>query len=340
MWTRPRIGTPTNLRTILLVGVTLCQGVVYGQSPDPRSIPGWENILALKAEGERTGLAVFPALFDGDQPVEILDPAGFHLYLTDADSPREEHVYPAGKLIQPPSGRWRAWVQGEATMTPFTDLLILGSSLPPGSKSVRPMPVIPAGRVIIPPDVAVEPQLQLRVLYAGGDPSAGKLRHELSRRRQLAELGEGILMPKGLVVAGLWDPIRERYTALSRPFRVIAGDTIAAPLERPDGSSAHLVVYAERASDARASAMSGVLLTVTQRGVTQEPEVAVTTPWGTYALWYDLVAGSARVTGGNDQLRLQVMSIELEGGTIARLQGTLIRLTHSEEITEQGSGRR
>jgi hypothetical protein len=282
-------------------------------------------MFMVRVEDQRSGIAVFPAEYAGVQPARILDPAGYHLHMTNADHPGEELVYPAGTLIDPPEGRFRTWLQGEWSITPFSDLSSFASARRPGSKSIRTSPVIPAGRVTVTADRKVAPDLQLRLLYLGGDPVAGLLRHELSRRAAVADLGEGLLMPEGPVLAGLWDQRSESYVALSPPFAVRARQTVEAPLAPPPRDSAHLIVYLERARGTRTESIGDLVLIARQQSGEYRPQVAVPTAWGVYAVWYDLDPGPVGLKAANDQMWLDAEPFELKRGQITRFQRQLSR---------------
>jgi len=248
--------------------------------------------------------------------------------MTDAENPGQEVVVAAGELFDPPLGRFRVWLQGESEgawwMTPFTDLVSFGTRRPPGAKAIQLLPVVPAGRVTV--ARGADPDLELRLLFAGGDPVSRQARHELSRRRKVAELAAGLLMPQGRVVAALWDGGRGRYVALSRPFEVKAGEVLSAPLETPSARRSHLVVYVDRPPGAPELSIPGFEITVTQPDGPHAADVAVETPWGLYAFWYDLAPGAWTVEGANDRLYLEPARLRLEGGEITRFQDTLAPL--------------
>jgi hypothetical protein len=210
-------------------------------------------------------------------------------------------------------------------MSPFSQLVSFGTKRPPGVKSLHAMSVVAAGRVTVSSqDSTQAPGVQLRLLYAGAKEDHG-LRHELSRRRVVSELEEGLLMPEGKVLAALWDPSLERYTALSRPFEVARGRTVAAPLQRPGASESHLVVYVDRAEGTVATDVQGLALWVSQGGTERRADLQIVTPWGAYGAWYGLPPGRARLGGGSDRLYLEGETLELAGGRIERFQGKLTR---------------
>lgn len=304
-------------------GAAAAQVTAQEDGPDPGFIPGAEYGLHLHEDPDASGYAVFPAEYKDGKPVQILDPAGFHLILTDAETPGEENYQAAGELLEPPLGRYRFWLEGEWEISPYTQLVSFGKRRAPGSKSLRTMPVVPAGRVTVDREQFSRPGLQLRVLHA--DDPGSLVHHELSRRSSVNALGGGILMPQGLNVAALWDPRERSYIALSRPFHLRARDTVEAPVGTPPANASHLVVYVDRPRQDKASDLADVELSVRANGDQHLSAHQVRTPWGIYAFWYDLPTGKVVLTAAGGRLYLDPTSLELSGGRIHRFQDTLSR---------------
>lgn len=215
-------------------------------------------------------------------------------------------------------------------MSPFSSLMAFRpDAKQSGEKAVKPMPVVPAGRATVRSTPWVNPNLELRLLYAGRDP-AGGLRYELSRRKLVGDLGDGLLMPVGNVLAGLWDRRNERYVALSRPFQIAPRTTVVAPLERPHSKVAHLVVYVDRPGGTVASDGKDLALTLTVDGRTRPPELAIATSWGLYSVWYELQPGVGVLEGGNERLALSPVTVKLPPGQIARFQSKLSKRPGSQ----------
>lgn len=302
------------LATLLVLGVAAQQGVEAG------SIPGWERFVRPVMESGRNGKAFFPAKRQGTHDVEILDPRGFDVHMTNADDPGEERVVPAGAVFVPPSGRWRYWLQGEWSMTPSSLLVV--SPRGGGWRGVSPttLPVAPAGRVTVPDAVGADRNLDLWLLYAGNVP--GWWRQELSRRRPISEAREGILMPAGPVVVALWDRRRERYAALGDELEVVAGRTVSAPLSSSPGEGA-VLLYASLARGASPEALTGLEPTLSREGRELRPAFTVTTNWGMYRGWRGVEPGPALLSAGNELLYLDSRSIELVGGEVIGIEEAL-----------------
>lgn len=307
-----------------IAGMAACLAIGGGvsavaQEPDFGFIPGFEHALKLREDPMASGMAYFPARFTDGRPTRILDPAGFDLIMTDAEVPGEEIRFPAGKLFEPPRGRYRLWIEGDWEITPFTQLTSFGRKRPPGSKSFQALPVVPAGRVTLSGGWE-DPHLQLRVLYAE-DRRAEGLRWELSRHAQLGVLDDGIIMPHGRNLAAVWDPARVRYVGLSRPFELPAGKVVAAPVQQPPNDLSFLLVFLERPPVGYDPPDLTVRLTIGEREL--PPDAEVPNAWGVYGFWYDLAPGDATLNAGSDRLYLDPMPIHLERGRITRVQAHL-----------------
>lgn len=322
----------------LLIASLWWAGLAAGQAQDFGFIPGSEHVFELESRRPAaTGLVVFAAEFSGSAPGKLLGPGGFVVHLANADDPRDQRVEPAGEPFVPRPGRWRIFVEGESSITPYSNLYAFHGQWPRGHLSIRALPVVPAGRVEVDPEIARGRDLELRLLYAGDYSANGALRHELSRRRAVADLRNGLLMPQGPVLAALWDRHLERYTALSRTFTVRAGETAFAPLERPGPQAAFLVVNVFRPPGATVHWIPGLVLSVEQGGRAQRADVTVATAWGTYSVWYGMAPGKALITGGNEKLFLEPTSVVLGAGEIARVERQLIRrafLANPSGVTE------
>jgi hypothetical protein len=304
------------LLAVAAAGLIAASPVSGQDRPSESTREGWERYVVPVLEGGGAGIAYFPV---GEGQGEVLDPRGFHVHMTNPDDPGEELVHPAGEPLVPPGGRWRYWLQGEWSMTPYSHL-----AGHPSGRWARVLPVLiglaPAGRVTVLDD-SFPSGLELRLLAAGNEPWA----YEMSRRRLLAEVGDGVLMPAGPVLAAAWDRREERYVALARPFDVLAERTVAAPLARPGDTRAALVAYVVHPEGAGRDSHVGVELTVSRGGEELRPDATVTTAWGLHAAWYDLPPGPAVLGGGNARLYLEPQAIELAGGEIDDFEGTLTR---------------
>lgn len=299
----------------LCLGSLLLPGALSAQDWEKGSAPeAFERFVVPVLTRGGSGIAYFPTTGGAEG---VLDPRGFEVHLVDPDDPGEELVHPAGEPFWPPAGLWRGWLQGEWSMTPSSRLF----GIPPRrGEGVSPslIEVAPAGRVTV--DDGLAPDLELRLLAAGNDPRS----FEMSRRRLLGEVGEGVLMPAGPVLAAAWDRREERYVALGR-VDVLAERTVAAPLAAPRADRSALVVYVVQAPEAPWNEHVGVELTVSRDGEERRPDDSVTTAWGVHAVWYDLPPGPAVLAGGSFRQYLEPRPLELVGGEIEDVEAVLSR---------------
>lgn len=291
---------------------------------EPAARPGWEEFVRPVLEGGGQGVAWFPTA-DGWDSAEILDPRGYTVHATDPDDPGEELVRPAGEPFLFPSGRWRVWLQGEWSMSPSS--ILMGVSVASfgerlGRVGTQMERVAPAGRIGIAGDEAAAAGHELWLLYA--DPPPGEATgYELSRRRPLAEARDGVLMPAGRVLAGLRSRDGEGFAALSRPFRVEAGQTLPAPLERPSADRAWLIASVGYAHFLEPASL--LTLAVPGEEKPRPPDFELTTREGVHAVWYDLEPRTVILAGGDAEVYLEPQTLELAGGQIASFAGDLER---------------
>lgn len=315
-WMLVRIGL------LQVLSLTLA-GAASGQALSAEPIPGWQRFIGpLLAEERVAGAVYFPAEFSGSRPVTVLDPRGFEVHLSRDDDPGEELVYTAGEPMIPPAGRWRVWLQGDWMMTPLTDLVRFAHYPRHQRPSPKLLPIVPAGRVALGEESAAGADLDLWLLYAGGN-ALGNL-NELSRRQAALALDDGIMMPSGSTLAGLWDRRAKRWSALTRPFQVEPGRTMVAPLELPPTEESWLKVYVERPQEGPFDSLRDLALRLSQDGVEHPPDFRLTTTFGVHAVWYGLQPGPAIVAGGNGELYLEPRTVELAGGAIEHFDGVLV----------------
>ncbi|MCP3957111.1 MAG: hypothetical protein GY719_04600 [bacterium] len=312
----PRSAVGVALHTLLCLGFGVAAG---GQTNSPPTFfldPASGNI------DDRVAVAVYPARYANGKPAEFFVPDGFEVHLTPAEDPSQELVFPCGTWFQPPPDRYRVWVAGNGLMSPYTSMLTYAGGVFKGSGLTAAVPVGEAGRVVLPPDLEAEANIVLRLLHAGRYVEAGFARRELSRRRPADQIGEGVLMPAGPTVAALWDEQTGRYTALTVPFDVLAGEIVVAPLERPKGV-AQAIVQLQRHKKADRETGYDVQMSVTIDGVARTPDLKVPTSKIVYALWYSLPPGEAEISAQSSSMVLTPQKLNLGAGEITRFVGRL-----------------
>lgn len=283
---------------------------------DPDVLVGWNEYIQPWLLSEHSGLIVFPAEYLGGTPSEVLNPEGYELRMTKADNPGEEQVYLVGEPFHPPKGLWRMWLEGEWSITPYTQLISFASQQ---ARRVGPqlMPIGPGGRVTVLEDQWIDSQHELSLLRLGEHPLGGP--NEFLRRRRVSELGKGLLMPEGRAIAVLRNRTG-RYIALSRPFSITAETVMPAPLAPPRAEVAHVVLFAQHPGNPWKDPLNDLVLTVEQFGRKHRPEVVLLTEGGMYGIWYDLAPGSAVLEGGNEVLYFEQKTLDLAGATIEEVR--------------------
>jgi len=291
----------------------------------------------------KAAVAVMPVRYGkGSNQPEVLDPSGLEARLTPQDESDVELVHPCGAWFQVAPGQYRFWIQGGWRMSPFSMVLVQTASTGPGMTSV--VPIGDAGRVVLPAKAQINPNLVLQLLSLGSYREGNFLRWEISPRKAVGELGDGLLLPVGKAIGGLWDRKARRYVALSRPFEVRARETVEVPLDRPAGM-ADLVFEARRHAPVSTVADDDVVVSLQRDGGALPPDLKVSTADRIYAVWYGLAPGQAEVRIKSQTAALAPQPVNLSAGGIERLtvqlkpramvSGTVFRgdQAHSAKLT-------
>lgn len=248
----------------------------------------------------------------------VLPPWGFVAHLTGHDDPDMDLVFPCGIWSLPPRGRYRVWVEGDWQISPFTRIVRYSPQPFRGRGMLTSAAVGEAGRVALPPGIGKHPNLVLRLLHAGSYLEEGFPRWELSRRKQIRDVGEGLLMPVGLTIGALWDQESQSYAALSRPFVVKARQTVRVPLERPSEAT-HLVAQIQRPSLAHDAADAKMKIVLLRKGKELLPDLQVSLADRAYAVWYGLAPGPGELRAETRDGFLQPQKLNFLAGRIERL---------------------
>ncbi len=289
------------------------------------STKGEESFLLDPAEGRidsYRAMVVYPyQLIDGHRT--LIDPSGFETVLIPHD-PAGQYSVPAGQWSSPEPGWYRFWVEGIDSSG--TMLMSQGPAFMHWTKTQKPGPgsskllrVGPAGRVRLPDGLQLSASHELRLLRAEkhiADSAAGeeRLLRPLSRRSRIAEIGDGIFMPVGRVVALVWSG--DRYIMISRPFQVDPDKTVEAPVSPQPTDTSALIIQGQRL-DGVSTPGVGV---ADETGFSHQADLVTETASYVYYFWWSLPRGSLRVESQvfptGDRLRS-------EGGQIHRLNLSL-----------------
>ena len=284
-----------------------------------------EEYLLDPAKGEIDGqlaTAVYPAKYQDSDFESVLPPGGYNVHLS-PNGETTELIFPTATWFNPPPNRYRIWVESEWEMTPYSVIFGWVGGDFKGRAPTAALPVAPAGRVIVPGELVTDDTkgFGVRFLRAENHVEGDLARWELSRYRDLRQIGDGVLMPEGKAIAGLWDG--RRYLALSRPFDVESGEAVVAPLEVPDGD-VFLVVSLDRETVAWKVAAFGASVVLGRGTQEQAPDLVVETAARVYALWYDIKPGTVELRAETGRETLPPQTLELEAGEIERFGGRLV----------------
>ncbi|MCP3957112.1 MAG: carboxypeptidase regulatory-like domain-containing protein [bacterium] len=288
----------------------------------PDEVPAFFLDPATGELGGHRAVVVYAVAYADGRLDHFHDPRGFEVHFVPLDALHTELVFPSGQWFRPPAQRrYRAWVEGNWQMSPYGNRLSYRGGPFEGRGMVGAFPIVPAGRVALPAEYT-DPGLVLRLFRATAHREGDLAREELVRELATTELGEGLLMPVGPVIAGLWHRSTGRLRGLSRPFDAIARDTVEVSPRRPK-EHAHLLVRLARPTGARMVEDYDVALTLSHAGVRRPPDVVAPAARSVLAAWYDLPPGPSTLRAGSDALALPPMALDLGAGTVEYVSADL-----------------
>ena len=215
-------------------GLSLCLVLLFSPgfetlaSAEDDTPPGWKEFVEPVMSTDGVGTIFFPGRVGGGGTVEVFDPAGVRLRLTNPRDPIEERVLPSGRYVIPPSGRWRVWVEDGDRISSFARLVTFPRHYP-GKSPPNVLPLDPGGRVMLPDGVETPSNSKLSVLVAEPHPLFGP--HEFLRIKSVEDVESGILMPARSVVASLWS-LRGLSVELTDSPHVPWVDVFMPPIRR------------------------------------------------------------------------------------------------------------
>lgn len=275
-------------------------------------------------EGEIDGkVAVAFLAREPDDPSGYLPPDGYEAHLVPSTDLDRELVYPAGEWFQPPIGRYRFWVEGNWSMSPGSAIIQYGGSPFRSRGMVSVEAVHPAGLIALDPEVEADAETALRLLHVESHNRGKFPQREISRRAFGAERWEGVLMPEGRVVAGLFDNARDEYVALSQPIEVKARQKVTVVPRPPAAGTSHVVVALERPTPVSSYEEYDVqpFLSIGEKKVAAS--VTIPTADRVYAVWYDVQGRYGKLTVEADTVFLEPLELPLRPGKVERLGSRL-----------------
>jgi hypothetical protein len=291
-------------------------------------------LVAATATAFASQVTVVPAIDGSGTPVDSPKLFGFHLDPFDpASSPL---VLPCGEPVDLPQGGFYVWVEGPNRIS--QRMVLHGPGLESGGATHREfrIEVGPAGTAVVQAasvgDRPREPEVRLLSLNA--HIRSGHYHNEFARTCTVDEAAAGVQMPVGPVILAIVDPSNGRYLRVSRPQDVVEGgatvlDRIASRTDR-----AQLVVRYERPESIHSEPdddVSVVLRTAADPDG-RAPDVLVPSSARVYAIWYDLLPGTAAVDVVSASFWAPSAEVTLSDGDVTSFSGRLEARPHLDVV--------
>jgi len=288
------------------------------------SVLAQDDFVPDPEAGEIDGMAAVAAFPTEVGTGRVLAPFGFEVKMAPRSGEARTLTYPASEWFLPPWNAYRVWIEGEWEMSPFSRTLVYSGKQFNGRGLAAPISVGPAGKVRLPESMKLAPEESGRLLQVGRHAEGEHARPEISKTVGAEELAEGALMPAGEAVAAIWSDSAGEYTRLSRPFKVKREAVSVVKFAEPRGSALVALLENERPlSDA--SGYADVVVALEQAGTSRTPDVLSLASERTYAIWYDLEPGPARLIARTNRGAAS-QAIELSRDGLQRLVVPLVPL--------------
>lgn len=252
---------------------------------------------------------------------EFLDPSGLEAHLVATERPNIELVVPAGVFFDAPPGNYRVWLEGNWRISPVPSRFPTIGDPPLGGPRVAFLQTVQAGKVTIDNAPASPRNLSVRLLKLGAALEGGYVRNEFDRQAPAAEMGRGLLMPVGQVIAMVLDNKTKNVVNLSRPFGVGAEITTKVPI-LVSSSVAQLLVRVERDRTALEPGDLHERFVLRQDGIEIGPTATALGASRFYSIWNDLKPGPADLEIEWEGKYLD-SPVELRGGEVTSIEGSL-----------------
>lgn len=280
-----------------------------------------EPAAGLPSEAETRGAGagkVFVIPVSAAGPETVLDPKHFQVH---ASAPGSRAAWPfleAGKWLALPAPELDLRLEGGGLISPYSVRVARPAAGAPG-QLVR-IPVGDAGRVTL--DMAVESdELRTEVHFWSAGPyrdREGRLQGELARIVPFPLPEEGVAMPVGQVVAGVYEPQVDRYLLITPPFEVKKGELTKPEIEIEDTFAQFVLDLPFPAPSAEGAAVD------LQQGGPMEPDLIVQSRHRVTAFWYSLFPGSrATLTASAGDYLLAPWEQMMRGAVILAERGPM-----------------
>jgi hypothetical protein len=223
------------------------------------------------------------------------DPTGFEVYVFPQDDPARWFVRPAGEWFLLPAGNYRYLLEGNGYISPFEGL-VLYKPLRAERGFSAVVPVVPAGTVRVSgyQKAQYEELLHLH-LFRLEATFQDRLGRELVREIPLLKaMKDGVMMPAGKVVAGIWDSVEKEYRALAPVVEVPARGSVEVIPQAP-GTGEAAVVAVFRRPKPLTSLDDDVIVGLVSKDKVIQPDAVARSTSRIRAIWFSLPAGSVRV---------------------------------------------
>ena len=277
--------------------------------------------------GEINGVVAvmfWPATSTHTRGVDELLPADHcHAVLEPWTNLAAELTFDCGIWFQPPEGRYRVWLERGDSLTPTTGSLNYAAAPFTGRGNGVIMPVEPGGRVALAADVSMPPNSELRLINFDSCCTASRFTHPFDRRALPTSRGlrNGLLMPPGRVLAGVFNRATNEAIALAPPAQVVAGKlTFVSPHAPANGTD--VFVSLMRPDIRHSRDIDPIRLTLGGRA----PQTLFDGSDRVYAVWYGVEGKSARLVVESKTLQLAARDLKLAPGHVVTVRDELRRL--------------
>lgn len=263
----------------------------------------------------RVAAMFWPSRGTGANGTEFLDAEGCRAHLVPATDLDVERTYPCGRWFRPAAGTFKAWLEGKDYISAFPTTFRYRDEPFTGRGFVGVIPVVPAGRVRLADDVPLPAGRSMR-LIALDERRAGTWQRAFDRR---VHQRASVQLPAGNALAALVERNSGDAVALSRPFRVRAGEAMEVrPI--PPANDADVLVAFTRPLASRQEPLSLALI-VDDRP--RHPDVFLHAVDTVIGVWYGVAGRRARVAVSSEELFHEDVQLVLTPKRVTTFRGAL-----------------
>lgn len=264
----------------------------------------------------------------------VRNPEQFTFHLDSFNRSERPITFTCGTPFSLPQGSFFAWVEGPNLISNRMILHGPGNNRGGPSHRVLQVEVGPAGGALVAASnlEGLPESAHVRFLSTSAHRHDGYLSLEFARICSQEVAITGVQMPIGMAVVAIFDPLERKYLGLSRPAKIVMGQTTKLYPSAPDGGQSHLIVRLERSEPPSEGSGDDVeiLVVSSDQGNVIPPDLVVPARDRIYAVWYDLDPGEATVTTRSEGFTLPNLKIELRSGEISDAASRLEMQADSE----------